>query len=267
MHSALCLSHWPCNVITETFCKLIFQLLWVTCELWLYGQKIDSSFSSHLYPKCMINLHVSFFEKHEPFGVFISFTRGNIILFFPFCAVVYITEYKWDCQKLNWKYVFYILLQVYISNCKIFSFLWVTCICIILCFCNLFVVSRIVLISLKAKFLSINIYSAVLNCFLHISTFCRKWMKNSNTKIFSYQQDIIFWTTSLFYYKAFYMSVIIFCPWCRKAGMLMLSICCLVYLISCTSVTWLVLCFFVMRKKYRNLPYVVVWPVECCCCF
>lgn len=41
------------------------------------------------------------FEKHEPFGAFMSLTRANIVLFSPFCAVVYIFEYKWDCHKLN----------------------------------------------------------------------------------------------------------------------------------------------------------------------
>lgn len=158
-------------------------------------------------------------------------------------------------------------MQAYISNCKILNFPWVTCSCIILHFCNLFVVSRIVLISLKAKFLRINIYSAVLNCILHMSTFCRKWLKNSNTKILSYHQNIIFLNHGSFYYKAFYMSVIIFCPWRRKAGMLMLCIYSLGYLISCTSVTWLVACSLVMRNKYRNLPSVIVWPVERHCCF
>lgn len=46
------------------------------------------------------------FEKHEPFGAFMSLTRANIVLFSPFCAVVYIIEYKWDCHKLNLKMYF-----------------------------------------------------------------------------------------------------------------------------------------------------------------
>jgi len=57
-----------------------------------------------------------------------------------------------------------------------------------------------------------------------MSMFCRQRVKNSNTKILI--RTLFFKRESFFTIKPldFYMSIIIFCPWCRKAGVFMLGI-------------------------------------------
>lgn len=114
------------------------------------------------------------------------------------------------------------------------------------------------------KFLRISVYRAVLNHILYMSMFCRKCVKYSSTKILLFHQDIIFFkTVSLFTVEPlyFYVTILIFHPWCRKAGTL--SQCYLGYLVSRTSGAWHVAFSLVLRNKSRSPPSVAVSPAQC----